>query len=209
MAKYVDLIVGLMPPVLRGVDGQVHFGQRLSGFLGGLLWDLLAEGASQAGQAAWVNLPGNPDDSLPLLGEENLLPAYAGELPDSHRTRIKEVWKTYPFAGDELVMVAQLAAAGAPGATFVFDDLALGPKGEAAPYWSQFWLFIPIGSHPATAGGPIWGAFNWGAANWGPTGLTAEYAGNVRAIIREWKPVGWVCRGIRLEHGGGYWEIGA
>lgn len=205
MGKYVDLIAKIMPPVFRG-----PYGERMAGFVGGLLWDLLAEGASQAAKAPLVSLGENPDDSLPLLGEEHLLPAYLGEWTVSHRERIKAAWTTWPFAGDETVMVEQLAAAGAPNCSIVFDDAATGPRGEPAPYWSQFWVFVPIGSHPATAAGPLWGSFTWGDGTlWGPTGLTIEYATNLRFIARKWKPAHWVCRGIRLEHASGYWEIGA
>lgn len=197
MSNYIDLIARLMPTVFRG-----HFGSRLAGVVGGLYWSILAEKASEAVKSPWVQLNTNPDDSLPLLGNETLLEAYPGETPSNHRARIRRAWDDLPFAGDESTIAAQFAAAGYAGVQVRFYPGRPGPAGEA-DYWSQFWIWFPQGSHTVTAGAPIVGSFNVGDGTLvGVVGLTPAQLLLFRSIARKWKPGHWICRGWQFDAGG-------
>jgi len=187
--------------------GHGHYGERWLGLNYGLCADLLAEGASQALRAPWLILEDHPDDALPLNGSESNMPRYPTETAANHRARLRTRWPTWIAAGSVQVLEAQFAAAGYPGAQVYFDFSRPGPHGEPPPYWSQFWMRFPVGTHPVTADGPSWDSFNWDDGTlWGPLGLTLEFVTTIRGIVRKWKPGHWICRGFQFEFGGAVWD---
>jgi hypothetical protein len=195
MSTFRDLVAAVLPR---------PFLQRLSagwfGVLHGLTGDQLADGMSLAARMAWLKDPASPDDVLPLIGEERGMPRYPVETAAQYRTRLIAAWSAYKFAGSEGTIVAQFAAAGYPGVTIVFDPAALGPNGEAAPYWSQFWIYFPYSSgHPVTSHGTNWGAFNWGDGTLYGVDVTTGFYQLLHGITRKWKPSRWVCRGWRFQ----------
>jgi hypothetical protein len=195
MPNYRDLGLANSPTRLRG-----KYGRRLVGAAMFLL-DSVAQGLTHAVRAPWLRgKTGGAYDAVQLLGSETSLPRYPIETWSQHRARIDRAWSDWPFAGDEDPLIAQLAAAGFPNAEIRFNDLAPGPLGQPAPYWSQFWVFFPMGSHPVTGPGPRWGQFQWGDGTlWGPSGITRVDLYTIRSIVRKWKPGDWVCRGLIFE----------
>lgn len=186
--------------VLRG-----KWGRRLVGTLH-LLFSELAEGHRQAVRAPWIgDTVGPAADALGPAGQELSLPRYPLETDEQYETRLGRAWQDWPFAGDELTIIAQLAAAGWPGAQIY--DPRHWPTAEPTGYWSQFWVFFPAGTHPVTSPGPLVGSFTVGDGTIiGPEGITPEQIYTLRAIVRKWKPGDWVCRGFYFEISG--WTVG-
>ena len=180
------------------------FAQRYSsawfGVLCGLTGDLLAEGMSLALKLAWIDHEESPDDVLPLIGSERGMPRYPGESVTSYRARLQDAWNAYTFAGAEQTIVSQFEHAGYPGTEIQFDAAADGPNGEAAPYWSQFWVYFPYTSgHPVTGDGATWNSFNWGDGTLYGLSVTVGFYQLIHGIVRKWKPTRWICRGFIFE----------
>lgn len=197
---YRDLGFANSPTRLRG-----YFGRRLVGAAMFLL-DSVAQGLTHAIKAPWIKSEeGGSYDAPQFLASELSLPRYPTETYLQHKGRLARAWLDWPFAGSAQTIVAQLAAAGFPGVEIRFDPDAPGPHGEPAPYWSQFWVFFPIGSHPIIGPGVPWGSFDWGDGSlWGPEGRDGPEATRIaidtmRAIVRKFKPAHWVCRGLVFE----------
>jgi hypothetical protein len=161
---------------------------------------MLADGMSIAARTFMLKDPMSPDDVLPLIGDERGMPRYPVETPAQYRARLIAAWQAYKFAGSEGTICAQFAAAGYPGVTITFDAAALGPNGEAAPYWSQFWVSFPYSSgHPVTSHGTNWGAFNYGDGTVYGLGVSVGFYALIHGIVRKWKPSRWICRGFKFE----------
>jgi hypothetical protein len=90
------------------------------------------------------------------------------------------------------------------GTYIQFRPYALGPRGEPAPYWSQFWIVFAFGYHPVTGPPTPWGQFVWGDTGewvWRPAGYSRDFSRTIRGIIKKWKPSRWVCRGFLFKTG--------
>lgn len=195
MGTFRDYVTSVLPR---------PFSQRLSaGFFGvlhGYTGDALADGLTIAARTFMLKDPASPDDVLPLIGDERGMPRYPVETPAQYRARLIAAWQAYKFAGSEGTIIAQFAAANFPGVTITFDAAALGPNGEAAPYWSQFWVSFPYSSgHPVTSHGTNWGAFNYGDGTVYGLGVTVGFYALIHGIVRKWKPSRWICRGFKFE----------
>lgn len=196
MGTFRDMVASKLPRA---------FAQRLSagffGILHGLTGDQLADGMSLAARMVLLKDAASPDDVLPLIGDERGMPRYPVETAARYRARLIGAWSAYVFAGAEKTIIAQFAAAGYPGVTIVFDAAALGPNGEAAPYWSQFWIYFPHSSgHPVTGDGQKWGAFNYGDGTlYGVQISVVGFYQLLHGITRKWKPTRWICRGWRFQ----------
>jgi hypothetical protein len=177
------------------------WGEKFVGVVIGLVHDQLSEGLSDALRLPLLHLPGaTPDDALPFIGSETNIESYPGETLTAYRARLQDPWGLWGFAGDEAVIEGQFDAAGYPGADVQFDPTATGPNGEAAPYWSQFWVYFPYSSgHPVTAPGPTWGGFNWGDGTLYGVGATTQFYQLIHGIARKWKPGHWICRGFKFQ----------
>lgn len=191
MATIRDYVASVLPR---------PFAQRLSaGFFGvlhGLTGDMLADGMSLAARMALLKDPASPDDVLPLIGDERGMPRYPIETPTQYRAQLVAAWDTYGAIGEPTIP-AQFARAGFPGATITFDAAATGPRGEAAPYWSQFWVYFPYSSgHTVTGHGKNWGAFNFGDGTLYGADATVEFYQLIHGVVRKWKPSKWICRGF-------------
>jgi hypothetical protein len=148
----------------------------------------------------WLRDPNSPDDVLPLVGAERGLPRYPIETPDQYRARLLDAWNAYKFAGSEQTIERQFELAGYPGVDITFDPAALGPNGEAAPYWSQFWVYFPHSSgHPVTGDGAHYNAFTWGDGTLYGVGTSIDFYALIHGIVRKWKPSRWICRGFIFE----------
>lgn len=201
MTTYRDLEFVKVPTVLRGLAGRAFTGVLA------LVFDALAQGYSHAFRAPLNKAEGGPAyDALRWLGRETSLPRYPIESWNQHKARIDRAWDDWPLAGGEPAMIAQLAAAGFPNAQIRYYPSEPGPHGEPPPYYSQFWVYLPKGSHPVTGPAAPWGSFAWGDGTlWGPAGITLLQIFTLRAIIAKWKPGQWVCRGILFQLGSATW----
>lgn len=195
MTNLADIVTSVLPKPFSARLSSAWFG-----VLDSLTGDLLAEGESLALRAPWLRDSESPDDVLPLVGGERGMPRYPGETAAQYRARLLDAWNAYTFAGAEQTIVAQFAHAGYPGTEIQFDAAALGPNGEAAPYWSQFWVYFPLSSgHPVTGNGPTWGSFNYGDGTVYGLGVTVGFYQLIHGIVRKWKPTRWICRGFIFE----------
>lgn len=192
-STYRSFLSEVSANALRG-----HYGERLVGAIA-LLFDGLADGASEAVKSAWVQFDDIPYDAPAELGRETSLPRYPAETRTQHIGRIREAWDTWVHAGVEETMIAQLAAAGFLGAQIFHTSDPIN--------WSRFFLFFPVGTHDVTDVGATWGSFTWGdGTTYGPGGITGEQIQTLRAIVRKWKPGIWVCGGIIFQLSG--WAYG-
>lgn len=200
--SYIDYVEELSAPWMLGDLSAGWFG-----VLAGVVADTVAEGFSLALKMPWLLDPESPDDVLPLIGAERRLPRYPLETAAQYRSRLHDAWDAYQFGGTEYTIIRQFELAGYPGVRIEFRPSEPGPFGQPAPYWSQFWVVFPVGTHPVTVDGPTWDSFNWDDGTlWGPLGITQEFAATIRGIVKKWKPVDWICRGFAFEFGGANWD---
>jgi len=175
------------------------------GVVFGLLPDILTEAAQACIQVTLLTDDQQPDDAMALIGAERRLPRYAGETRLQYQRRLREAADLYDVAGDESSIIDQLEAAGWEGVRIYDPWMWSGhpPTG----YWSQFWVFFPYGSYTFAVGETRdYNDFAWGdGALWGPI-QDAAAVRTIKAIIRKWKPVDWVCRKIIVEGEG--WSYG-
>lgn len=173
-----------------------------SGFFGvlcGFTGDTLADAMSIASRMALLRDPMSPDDVLPLIGDERSMPRYPTESAVSYRARLIGAWKAYGAIGEGTIP-EQFRIAGFPGVQIQFDAAATGPNGEAAPYWSQFWVYFPYSSgHPVTGDSPKWGSFIYGDGTVYGLSVTVQFYQLIHGITGKWKPVRWICRGFKFQ----------
>lgn len=163
----------------------------------GVSGDQYIQSAALTHRMGWLLDPESPDDTLALFAAERRMPKYPLESVTAYRARLHQAWEAYKYGGSAFAIESQFAAAGYPGVEVRYFPDRPGPHGEPAPYWSQFWVFMPFGSHPVQAEPHLWGSFNWGDGTlYGPIGLTIEFMQTIRGIVRKWKSVRWVCRGF-------------
>jgi hypothetical protein len=163
----------------------------------GVTADALADQQTRACMTGMLASPLSPDDILPLAGRERGdLWRYPGETADSYRARLIGAAETWGYAGADASIEGQLELAGFTGAAVVYYADREGPRGELAPYYSQFWVRIPETS--LTLIPPILGRMVWGCFWWGTGALSVEDAALFWGIVNKFKPVEHVCRGIEL-----------
>lgn len=176
------------------------------GVLFSLAGDATATALKLTLRMPWLADPSSPDDVLPLIGKERRMPRYQLETVSNYRQRLLGAWKAYQFGGDESAIESQLALAGFAGKVTFFPGRE-GPRGEPAPYRTQFWIVFRSGTHPVTGRGTPYDSFNWDdGTTWGPDGYTPSFAATLHAIVNKWKPVHWICRGFIFEIGAAEWD---
>jgi hypothetical protein len=196
------------------------------GVLVGVVADSHQEAATLASRMHLLDDPESPDDALPVVATNRKLERYYLETADQHRARLSDAWEIYAGGGSAEVIETQLRAAGfGPtslvgeygnpdieygdpdltygdlGAFVEFRPWELGPRGEAAPYWSQFWVVFNMGWHPVTGPPTPWGEFVWGDIGewvWRPAGYSREFSRTIRGILKKWTPCRYVFRGFRF-----------
>lgn len=167
----------------------------------GAISDMLSEGMVEALRMGWLHREQLPRDALKIVGDDSNLDQYPAESNEQFQARVLRRWDDWPFAGHDTSVIGQLEAAGFTGATIVTHDDRLGPKGEPAPYWSQFWVGIPaatLAARPGWTTTPRWGSIVWGCFWWGTGAMSVSDAQLFWGIVRKWKPNDWVCRGVEL-----------
>lgn len=188
---------------------RTEAGKRFIGAIG-VLANELAEGASQAVRALWVGDRagiGPAYDGLTPAGEELSLPKYPRESWAQYHARLQRAWDDWPYAGHESSILGQLAAAGFDDPGITIYHASDWPLSGRPSWWSQFWVYFPIGSHTVTADGPPIGpSLTVGSFVVGPVGLLQSDAFAMRQIILKFKPAHWICSGIVFQVSG--WVVG-
>jgi hypothetical protein len=203
MASYSfrEYVASISPPWLLGALSSGFVGVTLA-----TVGDLLADGMRLALRMPWLLDEESPNDILPLIARERRLPGYPLETLAQYRARLFGAWEAYRFGGSAYAIESQLAAAGYPNAEVLFYPGRPGPNGES-PYYSQFWVRFPIGSHEVLHVGKNWDAFSWDDGTpWGPVYIPPDFNALIHGIIRKWKPVQWICRGFIFEFSGVTWD---
>jgi hypothetical protein len=164
-----------------------------------VLADVCADMIFRASQTGMISSPVSPDDVLGMVGKERgEMFKYPAESFAQFRARLLIARDTLDVDGSGTAIVGQLAAAGFPGATIELRPSLAGPRGEAAPYLSQFAVRFPAGR--ITGIGDYWGAPTWGDGTyWGPYGLSSEELQTIRAIIEKFRDGQAVCRWLIFE----------
>ncbi len=201
--------------------------QYSSGFFGvvfGATADETAESWILACRSQLLLDPQSPDDVLPVIALDRGLPRFSTETAVQHRDRLWNAWEIYLEAGSEEVIEKQAQAAGWGPDVFMgaygdpdvsygdpeyfyrdrgvyvdYRQTAKGPRGQPAPYRTQFWLVFNYGFHPVTAGPIPWGDFVWGDTSpgvWGPQGYTRAFARDMTDMVLKWKPSNYAFRGF-------------
>jgi hypothetical protein len=207
--NFTDSVGQVATGVWRGPNGE-----KFIGVLCGVLNDLLAEAASTAWQASslYPLTPRAEDYKTPLdaierMGRDALILRYPGENHyTSLRPRVRAKW-TYWTGNIKDALVADLAAAGYPGAEiFVPNDFT--PRPPPDTYWSRFWVFFPFGTHPvtttfslATVGTAVVGTDRVGALFF-ESAAGEAYLRGLESVIHRLKPAQWVCWNM-------VWEVSA
>lgn len=213
-------------------------GAKIKGYVGiilGLTADEAVEAWSICARMHLLDDPESPDDYLPIAAKDRQLPRYYTESAAQHRARLIDAWDIYKCGGAEQGQVDQYHAAGFtpdndaelwgdPTVTWgasgymwgnrstSIDTMPFepGPRGEPAPYPSQYRIVFAAGAIDVTPAIP-WGVFNWGdpggngSGIWGPTGLTNELLVLLLTIQKKWHPSAWVFRGFRFLSGTTLW----
>jgi hypothetical protein len=186
------LMDGLLPDWAK-----YEHGGRLCYGAFGVIAEGLADQQTRACCAGMLASPHSPDDALPLAGRERGdLPRYPGETAAQYRLRLIDAYNAWGFGGADQSIVSQLDLAGFPGAQIAYYANRVGPRGEPAPYLSQFWVTFPDGSLNLVPA--VWGQMVYGCFWWGRGALSIDDASRFWSIVRKFKPVNYVCRGIEL-----------
>lgn len=186
--------------VLRQRIARTDPGRRYFATLA-LLFDGTMEALEHALRGGWVNDSLGPaPDALSPAGDELSLPRYPSETATQYKERLARAWTDWQTAGHETSIVAQLTAAGFPGAEIYYAS-------AADTHWSKFVVFYPAGTHGVTSSGPGYGSFTWGdGTTYGPLGISAQDLSALRNIILKFKPAHWICSGLVFELSG--WSYG-
>jgi len=175
----------------------------------GLLFDGMLESARQAVRSMLVgDTEGPAYDAVGDCGREVSLPRVGNETVDDYLARIADPWAFWPYAGDEDVIIAQLALL---GLTAEIHPLGTGPNewnwdGDAAN-WSRF--VVVITGHPwgppykLGAGKILDGTWTLGST------ATPQEVRAVRNIVRKWKPGIWKCESIIVVLDATAWQTDA
>lgn len=206
MGNYRTFVDSLLAhvPWLRQQYGEAF----TTGFLA-LLADVIEEAANQAMKARFVLSDTVPDDALPHIGENVQLERYPLDTIDTYKARLAEAFTIWSQAGTRQGVLAALAASGFPGAQLIEDhEWDRQPK----PYWSQFWIVFPDGTHNVTPSTAAYGDPGLRYGNgvlYGVQGITGEEIEGLRALAKKWKRAASILREMIFTDGGITYGTGA
>lgn len=178
---------------------KAFFGVRLTGTIA-LHADLIAEGVRQAIRARAASVA--PIDAYPRIGANTNIERFANDTDATYKDRLGKAFSIWQQAGTKQGLVRALAAFGFPGAIVVEDkDWDRPPK----PYWSQFWVVLPLGTHSVTTSTAVYGdGHTYGQTDflYGVQGITTVQVDGLRRLVRKWKASRSICREFIFESGG-------
>jgi hypothetical protein len=189
--RYREFVKRISPTVLAA-----GWGEKMQGVIAGLVWDMIAEGATLSAQSPWLSLgPEQPLDALPVQSDERNLFRYLNETDQQWQARLLRAWEIWDRGGAEVELDAQLLAAGYEAEQHSPVDWTRTPLN-----WpSQFWLLLtdpgPFGP-PELAGAAIAGQHLCGVS--GPP----EHVAQIRNIVGTFRAGHVVCRQIIIQVSG-------
>lgn len=190
LERYQDLIQRISTTVMLG-----HYGERLQGFIAGVLWDMLTEGASEAVVAPLLTQADQPVDALPVIADERKLARYIDETNVSWQQRLLAAWDIWEAGGSGSEIENQLEAAGYEDSE-VHSPVDWGRT--PIPWESQFWIYLPEEAHDGVfaAGSEAGDAGTIAGAHL--AGITGDYerVAELRYIAQNFRPAEAVCRQI-------------
>jgi len=204
--NYTESVAEIATGVWTGPNGAKY-----AGVVVGVVNDMLSEAAATAWQAGslYPLTPREEDyktpvDAIERMGRDALILRYPGEDHyNSLRPRVREKWD-YWTGGIKQALIADLAAAGYPGAEiYVPNDFSPAPDPDT--YWSRFWVLFPVGTHPvATSFEPaVVGSAVVGTDRIGPLFIASEagrlYWRKLESVIKRLKPAQWVGWNVAFE----------
>ena len=207
VATYREFVERLWPTVFQG-DWGVRFSQTVAGTLA----DAVMNMALQAVKARMFGSDTFPQDALPPLGQERLMPKYPSETFSQYRVRLEGAWEMWQAAGTVYGVIKALEAYGLSNLE-IKQNHDWDWDGDSAN-WSRFWVVIRGHSLSPLA----WGGFAYGpGVAWGSSAIPEEVRA-VRSIVRLFKPGHTVCDRIIVvfdettwdaEQPDGTWDVAA
>lgn len=172
--NYVTWFTSLLPGPLAG-----PWGRRWAAVVGAVGGDELLSDAKVAVKVRFPDLA--PEDALPKVGADRVLPRLPGETLAAWRARLSGAWEVWSWAGTRHgleVVAGQLGFEHYRLKTTA--DFAPGlPPGHRADLWARWWLFVY--AHPWTR--TTWGSGTWGSGTWGSS-ASAEDVARVKGALR-------------------------
>lgn len=175
-----------------------EFGAKLSGTIA-LLGDMVSDGANQAIKARFVSSDTFPADALPYVGNNTDLERFIVDTDDTYKARLANSFALNAQHGTRQIVLFMLSEAGWPDAELLEDEVY---KAQPQPWWSQFVIMFPEGTHPVTVGSAVYGSggFRYGDASlgsaliYGMSGITIARLNEIIRIVLKWKRPASVCR---------------
>lgn len=198
MADMIDMVRDISPPVLR--DDEVS--QAFMGVIASTA-NFVQEAFRFACRA--YNLTdgvGPALDALDPIAAEQGQVNYPTETTENRITRLAGVWTSAPLRGEESQLINELALAGYPGATLQYSftrPSQPGPRGEPAPWWSQYWVVYENPSFSLDLG-PIIGEDLIIDDTWVISGPN-EHVNVITQIVKTYGPAHWICRTVEFSEG--------
>lgn len=174
---------------------RAHFGERAAGWIA-LAHDLAAQAANDALKARHAEHA--PEDALALIGGNNQIDRYPLDTADMFRARLLRAFAQHEQGGTRQAILAELAdfAIGVTMSGLLkLDGAVLAEDWEypadPQPWWSQFWIFLPPGTHPVQGTTHAYGDGDaYGDSSefiYGVSGIDALDVAALRRLVRKWK----------------------
>lgn len=194
---YREYIEQILPGFLRNERGIAYTGVL------GLVFDMLAEGASQATQLHFVSKA--PTDALGFVGLQKDTERFPGETNAAYKARIAVGVESHLQGGTKQVIEDNLALCWKAGEVYEDADWNTQPK----PFWTNMWVFFPKELTHGVAGAELYGAAStyssyplaplvYGASQ----GATPQLSMMLRSLLRKYKAARTVVRKIIFEISG-------
>jgi hypothetical protein len=136
---YLEYIRSRLPA--RPFKGRL--GERFSGFVGGYLANLIAEGVSLVAESVWL-IAGQPNDVLKYQGSDRRLRRYLAETDNDYRARLERAVEIWESAGTGACIEDELDSAS-------YEDAEVhSPRDwgrSPVDHITQFWIYLPFASH--------------------------------------------------------------
>lgn len=196
MTTFIEALEAELPGwLLNDFEDDGETGGGFVGCVFGIVGDICAHYLTFASRGFLLRDSSVAEDSLMASAWERGMPRYEGESSAQHASRMANAWTAYAYAG-RVAIAHQLSHYGFGDDVEIYDAAQWPTEYPVGPQ-SQFWVIVPAGDHPFEP--LLVGSFSFGPTTYvGISGCTQKQMSGIRALIRKWKPVQWVCREIRF-----------
>jgi hypothetical protein len=172
---------------------RAKYGERTAGWIA-LTRDQIVEGATEAFKARLAVHA--PYDALGYLGETLQIERYPRDTTEMYRRRLLRAFPQHEQGGTRQAILTELAefALGVTmsglllleGAVLIEDWQWIH---DPQPWWSQFWIIFPAGTHPVIGTSQEYGdGSTYGTGDvYGVEGITALDIAALRSLVKKWK----------------------